>query len=477
VSDATFSISWSDSSSTINLILKKPDGTFITPFYTFSDDYSEFVSGSTYQYYRISQPTLTSGVWEMHVTGGTINTSLGKNNSIQSGSAEAYTARVTANTSLTAQFYLDKQEYLTHEPIKLITTLSDSQPITNAVVTATVTPPSGTTQAINEDDWIEINGDTILDQKVLNQIQSEINEDQSTITLYDDGLHGDGVANDGVYANTFNQTWESGSYSFSIFAEGTSTTGDNFTRLAELSTYIAENPNVTISHSYLPLVINKGNLGFDSQFNGDADGWSQHSGIWNTDDNYFFTHGEIGYWSSVSHSSDFDNFDYEVQMWRYGSETNSNNIIIRGTPDPLAIDNRWDSYYSFQYTRSGSFSVWKKLPGETSIVLQDWTSSSAINPGDAWNTLRVVAIDNDLNFYINGTLIWSGTDTSLSSGMVGISMFREDDGIEDDWLFINWATLSTNPSTLSISEKVNPEQQLINIEANKILSNNEKSSK
>ncbi len=211
-----------------------------------------------------------------------------------------------------------------------------------------------------------------------------------------------------------------------------------------------------------------GSTGFNSQFNGDTTGWESHSGTWYVDSDYYYSAGLIGAYSSASYSSNFNDFDYQVQMWRYGSSNNTNNIIIRGTPNPLDPSNRWDSYYSFQYSRDGLFSVWKKLSGNSPVPLQSWTLSSAILTYDNWNTLRVIANGSDLQFYINGTLVWSGTDTSLSSGRVGVSMYRDDDGVNDDILYINWATLTipSGISTFEIKDSVSAEQLLLNVAAN-----------
>jgi hypothetical protein len=78
------------------------------------------------------------------------------------------------------------------------------------------------------------------------------------------------------------------------------------------------------------------------------------------------------------------------------------------------------------------------------VALATWASSPAINQGDAWNTLRVEASGTSLAFYINGTLIWSGTDSSLSSGRAGVGMYR--DASTGNELRVDWALLCTNPS-------------------------------
>ena len=70
---------------------------------------------------------------------------------------------------------------------------------------------------------------------------------QSTFALYDDGLHGDGNANDGVYANSFGSTSQEGDYKFDLRISGnTNRDGQPFTR--EKSLFVrAINPPLVVS--------------------------------------------------------------------------------------------------------------------------------------------------------------------------------------------------------------------------------------
>ena len=88
------------------------------------------------------------------------------------------------------------------------------------------------------------------------------------------------------------------------------------------------------------------------------------------------------------------------------------------------------STYLFQYTRQGEISVWRTQNG-ANTALRSWTSHPAVNTGDAWNTLRVVAEGGDLDYYVNGTLVWSGTDFTFSTGRVGIGLYVTSDGVGD----------------------------------------------
>jgi 3-keto-disaccharide hydrolase len=186
----------------------------------------------------------------------------------------------------------------------------------------------------------------------------------------------------------------------------------------------------------------------DSSFNGTAPGWVSHSGTWYIGGQYLYTNGLSGTWSSASYTEDFGNFNYEVRMWRSGCDSCANHITFRGTPYPLTAANNWYNEYKLQYARNGSYSVYKRIAGGTSTALVPWTASAAIAQGDAWNTLRVEANGTSLSFYINGTLLWSGTDSSLSTGRAGVGMYQ--DSSTGNELRVDWARLCTLPYNICL---------------------------
>ncbi len=136
-------------------------------------------------------------------------------------------------------------------------------------------------------------------------------------------------------------------------------------------------------------------------------------------------------------------------MRRTGCDGCANRLIIRGAPLPLDSSNWWHSAYYLQYRRDGLYSVYKQVAGGGHIALVGWTASSAIRTGDAWNVLRVVAQGTHLSFYINGTLVWSGADASLSEGEVGVGMYRDSSSTGNE-LRVDWARLCTLPCAVYV---------------------------
>jgi hypothetical protein len=69
-----------------------------------------------------------------------------------------------------------------------------------------------------------------------------------------------------------------------------------------------------------------------------------------------------------------------------------------------------DGFYSIYLIQSGSFED-----------LVPWTTSSVINQGNAMNRLRVVCDGPTLALFVNGELLAETTDTTFSSGDIGLA--------------------------------------------------------
>lgn len=118
-----------------------------------------------------------------------------------------YSVVVTAETSLTLDVSFSQDTYSLGENIFVVAELlEDNAPVLGATVTADVTTPA---TAIN-----------------------------SALTLYDEGVHGDGAANDGIYGNFFSKTDMEGSYTFAVTAKGSSPSGTDFVRRATRATFV-----------------------------------------------------------------------------------------------------------------------------------------------------------------------------------------------------------------------------------------------
>ncbi|HJR79083.1 MAG TPA: hypothetical protein VJ821_03355 [Anaerolineales bacterium] len=216
--------------------------------------------------------------------------------------------------------------------------------------------------------------------------------------------------------------------------------------------------------------IDNAGSGFNSQFNGSAAGWQAHLGFWNIASGQWYTSpGVPDDWASTSYNGNFATLDFHTRLWRNGS-TLSTCLVVRGSPTPLSQGTGWDSGYFFCYSTDGDYSVWKVTEGsEWYPALQDWTFSPSFNIGAAWNVLRVIADGGDLYFYVNGTLVWAGNESSLTSGRVGVQFFSLDPSVGEQ-LWADWATLST-AQPFQITDTISAEQQALNDSTEKGLFN------
>ncbi len=135
----------------------------------------------------------------------------------------------------------------------------------------------------------------------------------------------------------------------------------------------------------------------------------------------------------------FSNFDYSVSMRRLNDDfSDSNALYFRGVSAPQTATGQWAAGYRFAFANNRKFSISTSASGGAWTTLVGWTESTAIIPLD-WNVLRVVASGSSLEFFINGTSVYTTTNTQFASGQVGIEMYDGSGGTLD----VDTALLST----------------------------------
>ena len=181
---------------------------------------------------------------------------------------------------------------------------------------------------------------------------------------------------------------------------------------------------VDVDYTYIP-------PGFDHDFGTGRDGlegWA-FDGTWTQTHSQLHTDGENNKWSSAWYTvREYRNFEYTVVM-RSGVSPGDRNqpqyIIIRAGEEFLG-NGYWYPGYSFGYIHSVSnqYSVWKRNTNGTSTALRHFTNAAQIV--DGWNTLKVRAVDNRFDFYINDTLVDTVFDSEFTVGKVGFAMYNDE---------------------------------------------------
>ena len=208
----------------------------------------------------------------------------------------------------------------------------------------------------------------------------------------------------------------------------------------------------------------KAPVGFSSQFNGSMKYWSRKAGgTWQVSSSYMYTNGMGDSFSSVyRNTAQYENFDYSARVKRIGGsdywEYPAQYLAIRMGTGVTEDINQWYPGYVFGYAETGRYSIWERNSDGTVTSIQPWTYSSAIRVYD-WNVLRVVANGSNFRFYINGSLVYTFSDSSRAKGYVGFEMYKIY-GYTTQFQ-VDWATLSiVNPATLT--EVISPEQEALN---------------
>ena len=204
--------------------------------------------------------------------------------------------------------------------------------------------------------------------------------------------------------------------------------------------------------------------GFNEQFNsGNAANWARFSGYWNVVSSlWYYTAGVANKSASTAYNyALYSNADYRAKLWRVGTSTYSNRLLVRASGAILS-DGNPANCYMFQYGSDGEYSVWKRVNG-TYTAVKYWTASSYINKGSAWNELRAYVSGTYLWFSINGHYVWSGYDSSLTSGRFGLGMYKGSGGS----LYVDWARLDCLSGAAGgegpgDSGQISPEQQALN---------------
>jgi hypothetical protein len=177
-----FSLSWGEGD--LNLVLLPPEGSVIDAEAAEADRNVDFVRDSAHEEYWILAPQ--PGRWKARISG---------KSALPAGSNYMLEAWASVSTRISVNF--DREEYSAGDVIHL------SASIENNISAVSIGPEY-------------IHG---VRMRVTGQDPAG---SQHWFHLYDDGLHGDGRADDGVYANSFSDTALPGKYDFFLEMSGVS---------------------------------------------------------------------------------------------------------------------------------------------------------------------------------------------------------------------------------------------------------------
>jgi hypothetical protein len=183
--DLVVSVTWDVG--TVTATLRRADGSAVQ---NGDADVVEIATGARHKTWRVNLPA--NGIWELDLSAAPGN-----------GIEYLVVATARSHTKLIAAVGVPGGNRTTGQPVQIVAMLMDTQPITRAVVTASVQGPQD-----------------LSDRRLI---------------LWDDGRHGDGLAGDGVYANWYRPTRFAGGYTVDIVATGLNSSGRVFQRFKQLA--------------------------------------------------------------------------------------------------------------------------------------------------------------------------------------------------------------------------------------------------
>jgi len=211
LADAVIAVNWPDGSDPMAVSLVRPDGSTVVP-----GPGVDVTETSTHTVFRMT--TMEAGLWKVKIgNGGHAMPWVG-----MAAGRPTYGTSMWVSVGNHHEFRKEKDAHRWGEQVPIIANLTDKNgPVTGGRVYADVTHPDG----------------TVL-----------------TLPLMDDGAHGDGLADDGVYAGVYTRTTEfatrgadddtpkpNGSYQVDIRAEGRNSLGEGYQRYEQAAFAVFEN--------------------------------------------------------------------------------------------------------------------------------------------------------------------------------------------------------------------------------------------
>ncbi len=413
----TFTVYWDGPDHAVDCELITPSGKIITGNPRNSS--VRYGEHSGYVFYQVDFPlvgdlaTEWAGEWKMKLTGS---------DSIGRGVSVRYSSSCFAESGPELEVSFNKLFNLTGDDIRLEALLTRSgMPVTGAkLYVYGDVPKIGAGNVLHEGvvnmDQLHqpavIGGDTLslIDKKIwLLSNSGKTNvllRDSATIQLYDDGLHGDRSANDGIYANKFSDTRIQGSYTFRFVASGIPSGGGRTSTCEWTKSFYNE---VKIDPAYSAVKLDKTTAGPSGvTFNVDVTMKDQFG-------NYMGPGHDVRAKKPAQRPADGIRLNDLINGTYSGSVLLSNNELNAGTPIEIFVDGR-------EFTRLRTTRKWSvSLHGGTSVPSGSFAND--YKPG--------MNLIFDVDYHFTGYL--------AVVGMIGFNNFKSNaTGIIDNyWININ----------------------------------------
>ncbi|HET9111106.1 MAG TPA: hypothetical protein VFN78_09805 [Ktedonobacterales bacterium] len=168
------------------------------------------------------------------------------------------------------------------------------------------------------------------------------------------------------------------------------------------------------------------NILYQDSFTDTPSGWVNNADCAFKSDGYHLIGGHVCFAPANAAPADAD-VSATMQDVSYGPNT-SYGIALRSTSV--------SDFYSFEITPGGQWGFVKWVKDSPTLVVQP-QSSSAVHTGKGQsNDLRVVVVGSSFTFYINGTQVGTATDSTFTTGRVGV--VNDDTDAKSEVIFTNF---------------------------------------
>ncbi|MDH5715911.1 MAG: DUF1080 domain-containing protein, partial [Candidatus Aminicenantes bacterium] len=168
-------------------------------------------------------------------------------------------------------------------------------------------------------------------------------------------------------------------------------------------------------------------------------------------------------WTGAYYNRVYTDFSYTIDVKRVsGLTTEANSILFRG------VDT--GNTYMFNIDCNGNYILGVRSGGMDYKALAGWLYTPYLNTGlDTWNTIQVICIGPTIAVYANGNLLTTVTDSTFTSGKVGVGAYASTNGNEVHFDNLKFRRASLGPAAPPPSSPTKVTKETVKKQAKSLL--------
>ena len=145
--------------------------------------------------------------------------------------------------------------------------------------------------------------------------------------------------------------------------------------------------------------------------------WTSLSGVWSLTNGAYQMTGQKKNTYCISHANESArSYTFSADVRKVQGDSSS---YAYGYGIVIRCSETADSFYEFLILEDGRYMIGRQLNGQYETLVS-YTASDALLTGlNTWNNLKAVANNDEIEFYINGQIVRTVTQTKIATGMPG----------------------------------------------------------